>query len=87
MSSGGASGRSSSLVEASDSLGEVADVLLAHGVQLGEAIQAFEARYVRAAVARHAGNLSQAACALGVHRNTLRSKLRRNGQQPRGRNA
>jgi len=81
-----AQARPTSLAEVGDSLGDVADVLLEHGVQLGEAVHAFEARYVKAAVARHGGNISQAAAALGVHRNTLRWKLRRNGQQPRGRN-
>ena len=86
MSDVGPSARKASLTEVGDSLGEAADTLLEHGVQLSEAMHAFEARFVRAAVARHGGNMSQAAAALGVHRNTLRWKLRRNGQQPRGRN-
>ena len=67
------------LAEVGDSLGALADALLDRGVGLGEAVQAFEARYVRAAVARHDGNISQAAVSLGIHRNTLRWKLRGNG--------
>mgnify|MGYP000545037801 CR=1 FL=1 len=43
----------------------------------------FELRYLRSAVARHSGNLSQAAAMLGIHRNTLRAKLQRNGSHPR----
>jgi DNA-binding protein Fis len=31
---------------------------------------------------RHGGNVSQAASALGIHRNTLRQKLQRNGVRP-----
>ena len=66
-----------------DALGNVADALLDRGLQLDEALNVFEVRYVRSAVARHRGNLSQAAAALGIHRNTLRSKLQRNGQRTR----
>jgi DNA-binding NtrC family response regulator len=57
--------------------------LLDRGLQLEEALNVFEVRYVRSAVARHSGNLSQAAAALGIHRNTLRAKLQRNGQRGR----
>jgi DNA-binding NtrC family response regulator len=49
------------------------------GLPLGDALNAFELRYVREAVRRSHGNLSQAAAKLGIHRNTLRSKLQRNG--------
>jgi len=62
-----------------DTVASVADALLDRGLDLDEALAAFEARYVRAAIERHGGNLSQAAQTLGIHRNTLRSKLKRNG--------
>ncbi len=69
------------LREAGDALGTVANTLLDRGLQLDEALNLFEVRYVRSAVDRHSGNLSQAAAALGIHRNTLRSKLQKNGQR------
>lgn len=75
--------RRAKLRELGDALGNVADALLDRGLQLDEALNVFEVRYVRSAVARHGGNLSQAAAALGIHRNTLRSKLQRNGQRNR----
>jgi DNA-binding NtrC family response regulator len=75
--------RRAALREVGDALGSVADALLDRGLQLDEALNVFEVRYVRAAVARHRGNLSQAAAALGIHRNTLRAKLQRNGQRSR----
>ena len=75
--------RRAKLRELGDALGNVADALLDRGLQLDEALNVFEVRYVRSAVARHRGNLSQAAAALGIHRNTLRSKLQRNGQRTR----
>jgi DNA-binding NtrC family response regulator len=75
--------RRAALRELGDALGNVADALLDRGLQLEEALKVFEVRYVRSAVARHRGNISQAAAALGIHRNTLRSKLQRNGQRKR----
>jgi DNA-binding NtrC family response regulator len=71
------------LRELSEVLESVANALLDRGVQLDEAAGVFEVRYLRLAVARHGGNLSQAAAALGIHRNTLRAKLQRNGHPPR----
>jgi DNA-binding NtrC family response regulator len=75
--------RRAALRELGDALGNVADALLDRGLALDEALNVFEVRYVRSAVARHSGNLSQAAAALGIHRNTLRAKLQRNGQRTR----
>ncbi len=75
--------RRAALRELGDALSSVADALLDRGLALEEALNVFEVRYVRSAVARHSGNLSQAASALGIHRNTLRSKLQRNGQRTR----
>jgi DNA-binding NtrC family response regulator len=62
-----------------DTVSAVAEALLDRGLDLEAAIAAFEAKYVRAALERHGGNLSKAAQALGIHRNTLRAKLNRNG--------
>jgi two-component system response regulator AauR len=72
--------RREALRELGDVIAGLADSLLDRGVELEEAIGAFEARYVRTALLRHSGNLSQAAQALGIHRNTLRTKLHRNGR-------
>ena len=83
MSPSTAEERRAVLREAGDALGTVANALLDRGLQLDEALNLFEARYVRSAVDRHSGNLSQAAVALGIHRNTLRSKLQKNGQRRR----
>ncbi len=68
------------LRELGDRMADIAERLLDRGVGLDEALQAFEARYVSAAVERNDGNLSQAAAALGIHRNTLRLKLKRIGR-------
>lgn len=62
-----------------EAFASLADAMLDRGLGLEEALAALEGRYVRAAVERHGGNLSQAAHALGIHRNTLRAKLKRNG--------
>jgi len=75
--------RRAALRELGDALSSVADALLDRGLALEEALNVFEVRYVRSAVARHSGNISQAAAALGIHRNTLRGKLQRNGQRAR----
>lgn len=74
--------RREALRQLGDSFATVTDALLDRGISLEEAVAAFEARLVRAALERHGGNLSQAALTLGIHRNTLRSKLHRNGSRP-----
>ncbi|MCU0292005.1 MAG: helix-turn-helix domain-containing protein [Thermoanaerobaculaceae bacterium] len=75
--------RAGELRELGDALTRLADALLARGVPLQDAMDAFELRFLKAAVHRHGGNLSHAATELGIHRNTLRSKLQRNGRRPR----
>jgi DNA-binding NtrC family response regulator len=72
--------RRPTLREVGQSLATVAGALLDRGVRLDEAMASFEAGYLRGALDRHNGNLSQAAAALGIHRNTLRAKLRRDGR-------
>jgi len=72
--------RRPTLRELGQSLATVAGALLDRGVGLDEAVASFEAGYLRSALDRHRGNLSQAAAALGIHRNTLRAKLQRDGR-------
>lgn len=67
------------LRELTDAVDSAAGLLMDRGLPLGDALTAFELRYLREAVQRCHGNLSQAAAKLGIHRNTLRSKLQRNG--------
>lgn len=71
------------LHELSEVVASAAGLLLDRGLPLGDALDAFELRYVREAVQRSHGNLSLAAARLGIHRNTLRSKLQRNGNASR----
>jgi len=75
--------RTGELRELGDALTRIAGALLERGVLLQEALDAFELRFLLAAVQRHDGNLSHAATELGIHRNTLRSKLQRNGHRAR----
>lgn len=82
MTPAGPTGRRESLRELGEAFATVASALLERGVRLEEAVTAFEGGYVRTAVERCGGNLSQAAVSLGIHRNTLRAKLHRNGQRP-----
>ena len=74
--------RGNALKALGDTFASVAEAMLDRGVQLEEALSVFEARYLRQALKRHGGNVSQAAVALGIHRNTLRQKLQRNGVRP-----
>ncbi len=74
--------RGEALRAISEAVVSVAEAVLDRGLKLEEAVAAFETRLVKQALARHGGNLSQAAMALGIHRNTLRQKLQRNGVRP-----
>lgn len=76
------SGQGDALRAIGEAVVSVADALLDRGVTLEEAVTAFETRFVKQALSRHGGNVSQAAEALGIHRNTLRQKLQRNGVKP-----
>lgn len=49
--------------------------LVARGVPLEQARRQFERQYVLSALDEHDGNLTRAAEALGIHRNTLRNKI------------
>jgi DNA-binding NtrC family response regulator len=78
-------GRKEDLPELAVSLAKLADALLDRGLDLTDAVKIFETRYLQAAVERHEGNISRASAVLGIHRNTLRSKLQRNGHRARPR--
>jgi DNA-binding NtrC family response regulator len=45
------------------------------GVQFEDAVREFEKRFIARVLARCKGNLTRAADALGVHRNTLTRKM------------
>ncbi len=53
--------------------------MVAGGIRLDEALREFEIHFIRQVLSEHNGNQSRAADALGMHRNTLRNKLRRLG--------
>jgi DNA-binding protein Fis len=46
------------------------------GIRMDEAVRALETHFLRQVLERHNGNQSRAAAALGMHRNTLRRKMR-----------
>lgn len=70
---------------------EALDALVAQMVEKGiffeEACQEFERRFLKRVLEAHDGNHSQAARALGMHRNTLARKLAalRKSERPRRR--
>jgi DNA-binding protein Fis len=51
--------------------------MVAGGIRLEEALREFEIHFINQVLRQHNGNQSRAAEALGMHRNTLRNKLRR----------
>ena len=53
--------------------------MVAGGIRLDEALKEFEVHFLKQVLREHNGNQSRAADALGMHRNTLRNKLRRLG--------
>ncbi len=56
-------------------LQRIIDELVSKDVPLEAAKREFEKKYVAAAVTRALGNMGQAAKTLGIHRNTLRTKI------------
>jgi len=56
--------------------------MVSGGIRLDEAVRELEAQFLRQVLADHNGNQSKAAEFLGVHRNTLRNKMRRCGLSP-----
>ena len=59
-----------------DRLNQIILELIGNGITLGQAVEAFEGKYILAAMAANKNNVTQASRALGVHRNTLHNKLR-----------
>ena len=53
--------------------------MVAGGIRLDEALREFEIHFIKQVLSEHNGNQSRTADALGMHRNTLRNKLRRLG--------
>ncbi len=64
----------SNLRERLDAL--VAD-MVAGGIRMDEAVRVLETHFLRHVLEQHNGNQSRTAEALGIHRNTLRNKMRR----------
>ena len=59
-----------------DRLNQIIRELIGNGITLEQAVQAFEGKYIVAAMAANRGNVTRASRALGVHRNTLHNKIR-----------
>jgi hypothetical protein len=59
-----------------DRLNQIIRELIGNGITLEQAVEAFEGKYIVAAMNATRGNVTQASKALGVHRNTLHNKLR-----------
>ncbi len=59
-----------------DRLNQIIRELISSGITLEQAVEAFEAKYIVAAMKENRGNVTKASMALGVHRNTLHNKLR-----------
>ena len=59
-----------------DRLNQIIRELIGNGITLDQAVEAFEGKYIVAAMTANRGNVTRASRALGVHRNTLHNKLR-----------
>jgi transposase-like protein len=59
-----------------DRLNAIIRELIGNGITLAQAVEAFEGKYIVAAMTASKGNVTQASRKLGVHRNTLHNKLR-----------
>jgi transposase-like protein len=57
-------------------LNQIIRELIGSGITLEQAVEAFEGKYIVAAMSETRGNVTAASKALGVHRNTLHNKLR-----------
>lgn len=59
----------------SDQLDSLVDHLVCRGVTLTQARQIFERQFILASLRLNQGNFNRSANHLGIHRNTLRSKV------------
>lgn len=66
-----------------DRLNQIIHELIGNGITLEQAVEAFEGKYIVAAMDANRGNITRASRLLGVHRNTLHNKLR-NGSMLNG---
>jgi transposase-like protein len=64
------------MVSIDDRLNAIIRELIGNGITLAQAVEAFEGKYIVAAMTVSRGNVTQASKKLGVHRNTLHNKLR-----------
>jgi transposase-like protein len=64
------------MVSIDDQLNQIIRELIGSGITLEQAVEAFEGKYIVAAMSETRGNVTAASKALGVHRNTLHNKLR-----------
>src|SRR5215475_5466222 len=53
----------------------IIDEMITHGILFDEAVKEFEKNFILKVLKRHNNNLSKAAEALGIHRNTLSKRL------------
>jgi DNA-binding NtrC family response regulator len=53
----------------------IIDQMITHGILFDEAVKEFEKNFILKVLDRHNNNLSKAAEALGIHRNTLSKRL------------
>ena len=60
-------------------LDELVADMISGGIRMDEAVRVLEAHFLRHFLQLYNGNQSRAADALGIHRNTLRNKMRRSG--------
>ena len=58
-----------------EKLQKLVDEMIERGVRFPEAMREFERRFIARVLADSDGNLSKAADALGLHRNTLSRKM------------
>src|ERR1700694_2197522 len=64
------------MVSIDDRLNQIIRELIGNGITLEQAVEAFEGKYIVAAMSASRGNVTQASKALGVHPNTLHNKIR-----------
>jgi hypothetical protein len=61
--------------------------MITRGILYDEAVKEFEKKFILSTLARHKHNLSKAAAALGIHRNTLSKRLLEYQTGPNGNGA